>query len=131
MPIQMFAMITEVSAQAGEVSQLTGPMPTACRAELTMPESLLSIHDQVDADTISGSSHGTRNRARSVADSRKCWLKKTASASPMANWKTSDDDGEHHGVQQGRAERRVVEDGRGSCPGRVNGASPWTNERTV
>src|SRR5205085_860669 len=88
-PIQMFAMITEVSDQDGEVSQLTGPMPTACRAALTMPESLLSIHDQVDADTISGSSHGTRNSARRVAESRKCWLKKTARASPMAYWKTS------------------------------------------
>ena len=66
MPIQMFAMITEASDQVGEVSQLTGSMPTACRAALTMPESLLSIHDQVDADTISGSSHGTRNSARRV-----------------------------------------------------------------
>ena len=84
----MFAMITEASDQDGEVSQFTGPMPTACRAALTMPESLLSIHDQVDADTISGSSHGTRNRARRVAESRKCWLKKTARARPMAYWKT-------------------------------------------
>src|SRR3954451_9254200 len=65
-PIQMLAMITEVSDQDGEVSQLTGPMPMTCRAVLTMPESLLSIHDQVDAETISGSSQGTRNRARRV-----------------------------------------------------------------
>ena len=86
-PIQMFAMITEVSDQDGEVSQFTGSMPTAPSAALTMPESLLSIHDQVDADTISGSSHGTRNRARRVAESRKCWLKKTARASPIAYWK--------------------------------------------
>ena len=50
----------------------------------------MSIHDQVDADTISGSSHGTRNSARSVAESRKCWWKNTASASPMANWNASD-----------------------------------------
>src|SRR3954465_13724712 len=84
----MFAMITEVSAQVGEVSQLTGSTPITCRAELMMPESLLSIHDQVEADTISGSSHGTRNRARRVAESRKCWLKKTASARPMTYWKT-------------------------------------------
>ena len=53
------------------MSQLTGSMPTQPSAELTTPESLLSIHDQVDADTISGSSHGTRNSARSVADSGK------------------------------------------------------------
>ena len=63
-------------------------------AALTTPESLLSIHDQVDADTISGSSHGTRNSARSVADSRKFRLKNTARASPMANWKTSETSGE-------------------------------------
>src|SRR5690242_1233929 len=84
----MFAMITEVSDHDGDVSQFTGSMPTMRRAALTIPESLLSIHDQVDAETISGSSHGTRNRARRVADSRKCWLKKTASARPMAYWKS-------------------------------------------
>src|SRR5687768_3221450 len=87
MPIQMFAMITLVSAQSGEVSQLTGSAPTSPRAQLTMPESLLSIHDQVEALTINGNSHGTRNSARSVADNRKFWAKNTASASPMANWK--------------------------------------------
>src|SRR5689334_22329363 len=84
----MFAMITDASDHDGEVSQFTGATPRACRAALTMPESLLSIHDQVEADTISGSSQGTRNRARRVADSRKCWLKKTARARPMAYWKT-------------------------------------------
>src|SRR2546425_13072759 len=86
----MFAMITEVSDQDGEVSQLTGPMPTAWRNALTTPESLLSIHDQVEADTINGSSHGTRNSARNVADSRKCRWKNTARPSPMPNWKTRD-----------------------------------------
>src|SRR3954453_20630732 len=90
MPIQTFAMITLVSAQLGEVSQLTGAMPTALRAVLTMPESLLSIHDQVEAETIKGSSHGTRKSPRSVADNGKCRLKKTASAVPIENWKTSD-----------------------------------------
>ena len=50
----------------------------------------MSIQDQVDADTISGSSHGTRNSARSVADSRKCRTKNTASAIPIVNWKASD-----------------------------------------
>src|SRR6478735_6964745 len=87
-PIQMFAMITEASDQDGEVSQFTGPTPIAWRVALTIPESELSIHDQVDADTISGSSHGTRNRARRVADRWKCWLKNTASPSPIAYWKT-------------------------------------------
>ena len=33
-----------------------------------MPESLLSIHDQVEADTSSGSSQGIRKSARSVPD---------------------------------------------------------------
>src|SRR3954454_13998666 len=86
----MFAMITLVSAHCGEVSQLTGSMPTMPRAELTMPESLLSIHDQVEAETISGSSHGTRNSARSVADSLKFCRKNTASAIPIENWKISE-----------------------------------------
>src|SRR5215218_6901585 len=90
MPIQMFAMMTEVSDHDGEVSQLTGAIPRVPRAELTTPESLLNIQDQVDADTISGSSHGTRNSARSVAESRNARLKNTASAIPMANWNTSD-----------------------------------------
>src|SRR3954465_5375840 len=90
MPIQTFAMITETSDHCGEVSQLTGSTPTAPSAALTMPESLLSIHDQVEADTINGNSHGTRNSPRSVADSRKCWTKNTARARPMANWNTSE-----------------------------------------
>src|SRR5687767_3678797 len=83
-------MITEASALSGDVSQLTGPTPTVPSAALTTPASLLSIHDQVDADTISGSSHGTRNSARSVRDSGKCWWKKTARAIPMPNWNASD-----------------------------------------
>src|SRR3954468_23399140 len=90
MPIQMLATVTEASDQFGEVSQSTGPMPTQPRAVLTMPDSLLSIHDQVDAETISGSSQGIRNRARRVADSRKCWVKNTARASPMAYWNSRD-----------------------------------------
>src|SRR5687768_12165935 len=90
MPIQTFAMMTNASDQSGEVSQLTGPIPTAPSAALTTPASLLSIHDQVDADTIKGNSHGTRNSARSVRDSGKCRWKKTASASPTLNWKASD-----------------------------------------
>src|SRR5919206_3815774 len=85
MPIQMFAMMTETSDQRGEVSQLTGATPRPCRIELTTPESLLSIQDQVDADTIRGSNHGTRNSARSVVDSRKCRWKNTARAMPALN----------------------------------------------
>src|SRR5690242_12425653 len=85
MPIQMFAMITLTSDHCGEVSQLTGATPRLCSNELTTPESLLSIHDQVDADTISGSSQGTRNRARSVLDSGKWRWKNTASAMPRLN----------------------------------------------
>src|SRR5512142_255119 len=90
MPIQMLAMMTDTSDQRGEVSQLTGATPRPCSAEFTTPESLLSIQDQVDADTIRGSSHGTRNSARSVADSRKWRWKKTASAMPRVNWTAMD-----------------------------------------
>ncbi|MFB9447074.1 hypothetical protein [Dactylosporangium vinaceum] len=50
----------------------------------------MSIHDQVEADTISGSSQGTRNSARSVAASGKCRLKNTARARPIANCAASD-----------------------------------------
>src|SRR4051812_11762092 len=90
MPIQMFAMITLVRAQAGDVSQLTGCPPRRPRAALTMPESLFNIQDQVEAETINGNSHGTRNSARNVAESAKCCAKKTASAIPMVNWKISE-----------------------------------------
>src|SRR3569833_986892 len=90
MPIQTLAMITLVRAQVGEVSQLTGWMPSRPSVQLTTPESLLSIHDQVAADTINGSSHGTRNRARNVPESGKWLAKKTASAIPMLNWKISE-----------------------------------------
>src|SRR3954447_5977285 len=86
----MFAMITEVSDQDGEVSQFTGPIPTACRTALTMPDSLLSIHDQVEADTISGSSQGNRNSARRVGASRKLRLKTPARPSPSPYWNTID-----------------------------------------
>src|SRR5450756_396163 len=52
MPSQMLAMMTDTSAMPGDVSQLIWPMPKACRTEFTIPLSLLSIHDQVEADTI-------------------------------------------------------------------------------
>ena len=87
MPIQMFAISTATSAHLGEVSQSIGCIPTACRKEFTIPESLLSIHDQVDADTSSGNSQGTRNSARRMPDSRNVLKKNTASPSPIANWK--------------------------------------------
>src|SRR5215213_10103527 len=90
MPIQMFATVTDTSDQSGEVSQFTWSTPTTARAAFTTPASLLSSHAHVDADTISGSSHGTRNNARSVADSRKFREKNTAMASPMPYWNTSD-----------------------------------------
>src|SRR5262249_31079548 len=87
MPIQMFAIKTAARDQVGEVSQLICPMPSAPRKALTIPESLFSIHDQVDADTSRGNSHGTRNNARNRLDRRKFRWKNTASASPIANWK--------------------------------------------
>src|SRR4051795_13350624 len=82
--------MTEIRDHVGEVSQCTGVTPTACSTVLTTPASLLSIHAQVDDDTISGNSHGTRNSARSVAESRKFRWKNTASAIPMENWKASE-----------------------------------------
>src|SRR6266511_4410478 len=90
MPIQMLATVTDTSDQAGEVSQFTVSSPNNARNALTTPASLLSIQAQVDADTISGSSHGTRKSARSVVDSRKFRAKNTASARPIPYWNTSD-----------------------------------------
>src|SRR6187402_664864 len=90
MPIQMLAMITATSDQLGEVSQLMWPICAASRKELITPESLFIIHDHVDADTSSGSSHGTRKSARRRPLSGKCRKKNTASASPMENWNTID-----------------------------------------
>src|SRR6266536_660881 len=84
----MLAMITETNDQVGDVSQWTESPPTALITELITPDSLLSIQAQVDAETISGNSQGTRNNARNVADSRKCCVKNTARARPMPNWKT-------------------------------------------
>src|SRR5690349_23459455 len=90
MPIQMFAIVTDTSEKSGEVSQLTGLRPTTFSAALTRPDSLLSSHAHVDAETISGSSHGTRNNALSVAESRKPRAKNSAAASPIAYWKNRD-----------------------------------------
>src|SRR6185312_4321600 len=90
MPIQIFAINTATNAQCGEVSQLICPMPTASRKELTTPESLLSIQDQTEPETSSGSNHGTRNSARNVLPSGKFLIKNTASARPIENWKRMD-----------------------------------------
>src|SRR5580693_3716695 len=87
MPIQTLAISTAARDQVGEVSQSIGLTPIAWRNAFTIPESLFSIHDQVDADTSSGSSHGTRNSARRTPERRKFRWKNTASASPIANWK--------------------------------------------
>src|SRR5690348_11851221 len=65
MPIQMFAIRTETSDHDGEVSQSTCRPPMPWITEFTTPDSLFSIQAQVDEDTISGSSQGTRNNARS------------------------------------------------------------------
>src|SRR5699024_4969978 len=89
-PSQIFAMVTDTRDIPGEVSQLTGSRPNAVRMALTMPLSLLSIHAQVEAETIIGSNQGTRNIPRNMADSRKFVWKKTASASPRENWKAID-----------------------------------------
>src|SRR5690625_4619165 len=83
-PSQMLAMSTESSAVLGSVSQLTCPMPKALRTELTIPYSLLSIHDHTEPETMSGSSHGMRKAPRRTPESGKLRWKKTASASPMA-----------------------------------------------
>src|SRR5476651_2607849 len=87
MPIQMLAITTDTSAHCGEVNQLIWCTPTPSSTALTTPDSLFSIHAQTDAETSSGSSHGTRNNARSVAASRKLRKKKTARANPIENWK--------------------------------------------
>src|SRR6188508_3160712 len=86
MPIQILAMSTETIAHSGEVSQLTWGTPKSSRPALMIPDSLLSIQAQIDAETRSGSSHGTRNSARSVPESGKLLKKKTARARPIENW---------------------------------------------
>src|SRR5687767_8136046 len=90
MPIQTLARMTAVSDQSGEVSQLTASTPNRPRKELTIPDSLFSIHDQAEADTISGSSQGTRNSARRVGASVKRRLKNVASARPTEYCTTID-----------------------------------------
>src|SRR6478752_4847746 len=90
MPIQMFAISTETIAHCGDVSQLICSMPNTARPALTIPDSLLSIHAQVDAETSSGSSQGTRKRARRVPESGNFLKKKSARARPIEYWNTID-----------------------------------------
>ena len=54
------------------------------------PESASNIHCHVVAETMIGSSHGTRNSARSTGDSGKFRWKNTASARPIVYWKNSE-----------------------------------------
>ena len=70
MPSQMFAIVTEIS-ECSALSHQTGSTPTTPSNRLMIPESASSIHCQVVAETMIGSSHGTRNSARSSRDSGK------------------------------------------------------------
>ena len=103
----------------GEVSQLTGPIPNACRAALTMPESLLSIHDQVEAETISGSSHGTRNNARSVGRQAEVAVEEHRQRQADGVLEGERDQREQRGVATARGRKVGVGERRpGSCPAR-------------
>ena len=84
----------------------------------------------MEAETIIGSSHGTRNSARSVEESRKLLLKNAASASPITYWKAIDTNVKiavwitaGPNVGSAKTSRKL------SSP--MNGASPETNDRTV
>jgi hypothetical protein len=90
MPIQMLVRITAGSAQFVLLSHGTASKPTARRPALSTPWSWSNIHRQTAPLTTSGSSHGSRSSDRSSALPRKRPLKNTASARPMANWKTID-----------------------------------------
>src|SRR3954451_2678263 len=89
MPSQMLAIVTATS-EWFSLSHQTESMPKTPMSRLTTPESASNIHCQVVADTMIGSSQGTRNSARSKAESGKFRWKNTASASPITYWKNSD-----------------------------------------
>ena len=55
-----------------------------------MPESASIIHCHVVPETMIGSSHGTRNSARSTPESGNDRRKKTARPRPIVYWKKSD-----------------------------------------
>ena len=88
-PSQMFAMVTETSEWSA-LSHQTGSIPSSPMNRLITPESASNIHCQVVAETMIGSSHGTRNNARSNVESGKFRWKKTASARPIVYWKNSE-----------------------------------------
>ena len=85
MPSQMLAMVTDTS-ECSELSHQTESTPTPPSSRLITPESASNIHCQVVADTMMGSSHGTRKRARRNGESGKERWKKTASARPIVYW---------------------------------------------
>src|SRR3954462_2345239 len=85
----MLAMITDVR-ECSALSDHTGATPKPPRKRLMMPESASIIHCHVVAETMIGSSHGTRNRPRSRFDNGKARRKNTASASPKTYWKNSE-----------------------------------------
>src|SRR3569833_2645848 len=86
----MLAAMTDTKNQDGEVSQWTGPIPSSSSPAFTRPDSLLRSQAHVDADTMSGSSQGTRNRARRVAAHRNPRAKNTAIATPITYLNASD-----------------------------------------
>ena len=97
-------------AHCGEVSQLIWVRPTASRPALTMPDSLLSIHAQIDAETSRGSSQGTRNSARSVADEREPLEEEDREREADRVLEHDRDEREHRGVDERRRERRALDD---------------------
>src|SRR4051794_30244485 len=85
----MLAMVTEYSELLAFSHQI-GSTPNIPRKRLSTPESASIIHCQVVAETMIGSSQGTRNNARSTVESGKLRWKKTASPRPIVYWKTRD-----------------------------------------
>ena len=105
MPSQMLTRMTETSATCGEVSHGTGPSmtPRFCSVTLRMPLSCSRIARQAALPTISGSSQGSRNSARSTPLSGKLWWKNSASSIPITNWPTIEPSVNSAGVDHGLA----------------------------
>src|SRR4051794_5687179 len=89
MPSQMLAMMTAHS-ELSLLSHHTPSEPNSPSSLLSTPESASIIHCHVVPDTMIGSSQGTRKRPRSTPEIGKLRWKKTARASPMEYWKTSE-----------------------------------------
>jgi len=87
MPSQMLAIVTDIR-ELWAFSHQTGSTPNRPRKRLRMPESGSIIHCQVVAETMIGSSHGTRKSPRSTPESGKLRRKNTASARPIPYWNT-------------------------------------------